>query len=168
MASNFQAILSQLHDHHVDFVIVGGVAAALHGGSRVTFDLDLVPSLAEASWQAAVDVLWSLGAQPRIPESLDRIRDVEQIRRWQRDKGMLALNFRTPDGSTEVDLLVSESEQFAALRERAVKVVIDQRTFCVASIDDLIAMKKKAGRPQDLLDIAQLEDIQQRLDKPDI
>ncbi|MDP2320812.1 MAG: hypothetical protein Q8O42_15910 [Acidobacteriota bacterium] len=167
MASNFQAILSQLHDRHVDFVIVGGVAAALHGGSRVTFDLDLVPSLAEASWHAAVDLLWSLGAQPRIPESMDRIRDVEQIRRWQRDKGMLALNFRTPDGSTEVDLLVSESEQFAGLRERAVKVVIDQRTFFVASIDDLIAMKRKAGRPQDLLDIAQLEDIQQRLDQRD-
>ena len=165
MASNFQTILSQLHDHHVDFVIVGGVAAALHGGSRVTFDLDLVPSLAEASWQAAVDLLWSLGAQPRIPESLDRIRDVEQVRRWQRDKGMLALNFRTPDGSTEVDLLVSESGQFTALRDRAVRVMIDQRTFFVASIADLIVMKRKAGRPQDLLDIAQLENIQKRVDQ---
>ncbi len=36
---------------------------------------------------------------------------------------MLALNFRTPDGSTEVDLLVSESDQLALLRERAVTVV---------------------------------------------
>ena len=167
MASNFQQILSQLHDRHVDFVIVGGVAAALHGGSRVTFDLDLVPSLVEESWQAAVDLLWSLGARPRIPESVDRIRDVEQVRRWQRDKGMLALSFRTPDGSTEVDLLVSESDQFTSLRERAAKVVIDQRTFFVASIDDLIAMKRKAGRPQDLLDIAQLQDIQTRVKQPD-
>jgi hypothetical protein len=39
MASNVLEILSLLHDHHVDFVIVGGVAASLHGGSRVTFDL---------------------------------------------------------------------------------------------------------------------------------
>jgi len=74
MASNFLEMLSQLHDHHVDFVIVGGVAAALHGGSRVTFDLDIVPSLAATSWQAAVDLLWSLGARPRIPETLERIR----------------------------------------------------------------------------------------------
>lgn len=167
MASNFLEILSQLHDRHVDFVIVGGVAAALHGSSRVTFDLDVVPSLAEQSWQAAVDLLWSLGARPRIPESLERIRDVEQVRRWRRDKGMLALNFRTPDGSTEVDLLVSESDQFASLRERAVKVTIDQRTFFVASIDDLITMKRHAGRPQDLLDIAQLQEIQKRLERPD-
>ena len=167
MASNFLEILSQLHDRHVDFVIVGGVAAALHGSSRVTFDLDVVPSLAEQSWQAAVDLLWSLGARPRIPESLERIRDVEQVRRWRRDKGMLALNFRTPDGSTEVDLLVSESDQFASLRERAVKVTIDQRTLFVASIDDLITMKRHAGRPQDLLDIAQLQEIQKRLERPD-
>lgn len=118
MASNFLEILRQLHDRHVEFVIVGGVAAALHGSSRVTFDLDLVPSLAEESCQAAVDLLWSLGARPRIPEPLDRIRDVEQVRRWQSEKGMLALNFRTPDGRIEVDLLVSESERLASLRER--------------------------------------------------
>ncbi len=163
MASNFLEILSQLHDRHVEFVIVSGVAASLHGGSRVTFDLDVVPSLAPESWQAAVDLLWSLGARPRIPEPLDRIRDVEQIRRWRQDKGMLALNVRAPDGSTEVDLLVSESDRFEGLRQRAVKVTIDQRTFFVASLDDLIAMKQQAGRPQDLLDIAQLQDIRKRL-----
>ena len=165
MASNFLEILSQLHDHHVDFVIVGGVAAALHGSSRVTFDLDVVPNLTEKSWQAAVDLLWSLGARPRIPESLERIRDIDQVRGWQRDKGMLALNFRTPDGSTEVDLLVSESDRFDVLRERAVQVTLDQRTFFVASIDDLIAMKRHAGRPQDLLDIARLQEIQKRLER---
>ncbi len=163
MASNFLDILSRLHDRHVEFVIVGGVAAALHGSSRVTFDLDVVPSLAPDSWTAAVDLLWDLGARPRIPEPLDRIRDVEQVGRWQLEKGMLALNFRTPDGSTEVDLMVSESHQFEGLRQRATKVTIDQRVFLVASIDDLIAMKEKAGRPQDLLDITQLEDIKKRL-----
>jgi hypothetical protein len=42
------------------------------------------------------------------PEPLDRIRNVEPIRRWRQDKGMLALTFRTPDGGTEVDLLVGE------------------------------------------------------------
>ena len=164
MKSGFIEILSALHDRHVDFVIVGGVAAALHGGPRVTFDLDVVPSLAPASWQAAVDLLWSLGARPRIPEPLERLRDVDQVRRWRREKGMLALNFRTADGGTEVDLLVGESEAFDELRQRAVEVTIDQRTFLVASIDDLIAMKQRAGRPGDLLDITELRNIQKRLD----
>ena len=163
MASGFLEILTQLHDHHVDFVIVGGVAASLHGGSRVTFDLDVVPSLTPESWRAAVDLLWSLGARPRIPEPVDRIRDVDQVRRWRRDKGMLALNFRTPDGSTEVDLLVGESDAFDELRKRAVEVTLDQRTFFVASIDDLISMKERAGRPQDVLDISELRSIKKRL-----
>jgi hypothetical protein len=76
---------------------------------------------------------------------------------------MLALNFRTADGGVDVDLLVGESDQFDALEQRAVRVTLDARTFLVASIDDLIAMKRRAGRPQDLLDVDQLQDIQRRL-----
>ena len=163
MASTFLDVLNRLRDHHVDFVIVGGVAAALHGGTRVTFDLDVVPSLAPASSAAAIDALSSTGAQPRIPESIERIRDVEQIRPWQRDKGMLTLNFRTADGDVDVDLLVSQSDRFAELATRAVAVTLEHRTFLVASIDDLIDMKQRAGRAQDLLDVAQLRDIQKRL-----
>ena len=86
MTSDFLETLNALHDHRVDFVIVGGVAAVLHGGSRVTFDLDVVPSLTTESWQSAVDLLWERGARPRIPEPLERIRDVEQVRRWRREK----------------------------------------------------------------------------------
>jgi predicted nucleotidyltransferase len=162
VASNFLEILNHLHDHHVDFVIVGGVAAALHGGSRVTFDLDIVPRLDHSSWPVVVNLLWELGARPRIPETIDRIRSVDNIREWRRDKGMVALNFRAPDGSTEVDLLVAESDRFNELTARASSVTVGTRRFQVASIDDLIAMKRTAGRPQDLLDIEELERIQRR------
>jgi len=162
MTPDLLAILNRLHDSRVDFVIVGGVAAALHGGSRVTFDLDIVPSLEADSWAAAIDLLASLGARPRIPEPLERIRDVARVRAWQVEKGMLALNFRSPDGSVEVDLLVSEGEHLDRLRQRADKVMLGGRTFFVASIDDLIEMKQRAGRPQDLLDISELQSIRAR------
>ena len=163
MKSGFLEILNALHDHRVEFVIVGGVAAALHGGSRVTFDLDVVPRLEPESWRSAVDLLWKLGARPRIPEPVERIRNVEHVRRWRREKGMLALNFRASDDGTEVDLLVAESDAFDELKQRAVEVTVDQRTFFVASIDDLISMKQRAGRPQDLLDIAELRNIRKKL-----
>ena len=80
-----------------------------------------------------------------------------------RVKGMLALNFRTPDSTVDVDLLVGESDRFEELRARAVALTVEGRQFFVASIDDLIAMKRVAGRPQDLLDIEQLRDIQRRM-----
>jgi hypothetical protein len=163
MAGNFFDVLKHLSDGQVDFVIAGGVAAALHGSSRVTFDLDIVPSLIPESWQTTVDALTSLGTRPRIPEPLERIRDAAQVRRWRAEKNMLALTFRTPDGSLEVDLLVAESDQFDVLRQRAVAVTVEGRKFFVASIDDLIAMKQKAGRPQDLLDISELQAIKNRL-----
>ena len=125
--------------------------------------LDVVPSLAPDSWQSAVDLLWERGARPRISEPVERIRDVEHAHRWRREKGMLALSFRTSDGSMGVDLLVGESDAFDELKQRAVEVSVDQRTFFVASIDDLIAMQQRAGRPQDLLDVAELRNIRQRL-----
>lgn len=77
---------------------------------------------------------------------------------------MLALNFRTSDGSTEVDLLVGESDAFDELKQRAIEVKVDRRTFFVASIDDLISIKQRAGRPQDLLDITELRNIRKRLE----
>ena len=166
MTNGFLQVLSQLHDAGAEFVIVGGVAAALHGGSRVTFDLDLVPSLEPTTWQRTVDFLWSLGARPRIPEPVERIRDVELIRQWRAEKAMLALNFRTLDGGTEVDLLVGESDRFAQLRAQAVGVTVEGRTYLVASLDDLIEMKARAGRPQDLLDIAELRNVQARSRRP--
>ncbi len=161
MTEGFLEVLAELHDAGSHFVIIGGVAAVLHGGSRVTFDLDVVPSLEPEPWRKTVERLWAMGARPRIPEPLERICDAELVRSWRRDKGMLALNFRTPDGSTEVDLLVSESERFLELEGRSVPVVVGKRTFRVIGLDDLIAMKQAAGRPQDLLDVEELKRLRE-------
>ena len=65
-------------------------------------------------------------------------------------------------GHTEIDLLVSESDNFEALKSRAEQITMGQAVYFVASIDDLIAMKRKAGRPQDILDIDILERIKEQ------
>lgn len=162
MNGGYLDVLAQLHDSGAKFVVVGGVASALHGGTRVTFDLDIVPSLEPNHWQSTIEYLWRQGARPRIPESLERIRDVSLVRQWRKEKGMLALNFRTPDGVMEVDLLVSESDRFEELQSRAVAIQVDGRTYYVACLDDLLQMKRDAGRPQDLHDVEELERIRSR------
>ena len=165
MSTDFLGLLEKLADSGLEFVIVGGVAARLHGSTRLTHDIDVIPRIEREAWARVVDMLWDAGAQPRIPEPRERVRDVDAVRGWVRDKRMLALSFRSPDGSAEVDLLVGETSRFAGLRERAIHVELDGREYYVASLDDLIAMKRDAGRPQDLLDIEILERIKRETGK---
>lgn len=163
MAIDFLRLLKALSAAGVDFVIIGGVAARLHGSTRLTHDIDIVPSLTPDSWKRTIDVLWDNGGRPRIPETKETIRDVKNIRTWMSDKGMLALSFRSDDGLVEVDLVVSESTRFDELKQRALRVDLDGHAYFVASLSDLLAMKRAAARPQDLLDIAELEEIARRL-----
>ncbi len=159
MPQNFLSLLQLLASQGIEFVVVGGVAATLHGGRRTTFDLDVVPRLSSQSWDKTIRAVWKAGGRPRIPESLDRISDVENVRRWMDEKGMRALTFRSADGVMEIDFLVQESHRFDQLLQRAELITVDGVQYAVASIDDLIAMKREAGRPQDLVDIAELEAI---------
>jgi hypothetical protein len=162
MAIDFLKLLERLAETGLEFVIVGGVAARLHGSDRVTHDVDVVPALDAHAWAKAIDALWSAGARPRIPEPLERVRDVACVDRWIREKGMIALSFRSADGFFEIDLLVGESKRFGDLRKRAIEVLVGPHRYLVAHIDDLMAMKRAAGRPQDLLDVETLERIKSR------
>jgi hypothetical protein len=110
MAIDFLTLLESLADSGLEFVIVGGVAARLHGSDRLTHDVDIVPALDAGTWAKAIDALWDAGARPRIPEPRERVRDLAEVERWIREKGMLALSLRSPDGVVEIDLLVGGSK----------------------------------------------------------
>ena len=163
MAKDFLIFLEKLNDEGVEFVIVGGVAARLYGSTRLTHDVDVVPNLTPESWRKTVECIWEMGGRPRIPESMESIADVGNIRAWIAEKGTRALNFRSQDGFVEIDLLVAESDRFSSLKEKATAVEFRGKTYLVAALDDLIAMKQAAGRPQDLLDIQELEEIRKRM-----
>ena len=167
MPQDFLKLLNLLADAGAEFVIVGGVAAFLHGGRRVTYDVDVVTRLVAKTWPGLIDAIWDAGGRPRIPETRESIKDVLNIEKWMRDKGMLALTFRSTSGAIEIDLLVQQSHRFEQLKARAKTVELGGYGFLVVSIDDLIEMKRAAGRPQDLLDIAELTAIKHRLPDPD-
>jgi len=159
---NFFEVLQALTTDGVEFIIVGGVAARLHGSTRLTHDLDIVPKLDETAWKQLIDSIWNLNTRPRIPETKEDIKNIDNVRRWIVEKNMLALSFRSSSGHVEIDLLVSESDNFEQLKSRAEQITVGSSVYFVASIDDLIAMKQKAGRPQDILDIDILERIKQQ------
>ena len=99
---DFLQILAALSKTNAQFIIVGGVAARLYGSNRLTHDIGIVPRLDENTWPKMIELIWKMGGRPRIPESLESIQHLGKVRSWMNEKGMLALSFRTPDGTNGV------------------------------------------------------------------
>ena len=115
----FLDVLLAISQNDIDFIIVGGIAARLHGSTRLTQDIDIVPRLEKESWTTLIQTISQLNMQPRISETIERISDIENIRKWMIEKNMPALSFRSPRADVEIDLLISESDRFDDLLANA-------------------------------------------------
>ena len=148
------AIVRALAERGVDFVVIGGIAAVLHGSPRNTFDLDVAFAVEPANLESLGAVLVALGARLRgVPDDIPFMPDARTLR------GVDVLTLTTELGSLDVLARPAGAPPFATLRQRADRYDIGGTVVRVASIPDLIAMKRAAGRPKDLADIAELEAI---------
>jgi hypothetical protein len=146
-------LLQRLTAHGVDFVVVGGVAVILQASPRFTKDLDICYSPEQENLDRLGAVLIELGATLRgVDEDLPFVPDGHALRQQTQ-----ILTLTTVDGG--LDLLVEPdgSPGYRTLRRRADQIDIEGIAVRVASIDDLISMKRAAGRPQDLVDLESLE-----------
>ncbi len=151
------ALVQALVDGGVDFVIIGGVAVVMQAMPRFTKDLDICYSTAQDNLDALGGVLVGLTARLRgIPEVVPFVPDGRTLRQTQ------ILCLTTPAG--DIDLLVDPegSPGYDALRERASVMELSGRSVRIASIEDMLAMKRAAGRPQDLADVESLEVARER------
>ena len=136
------------------YAVVGGYAVALHGAVRGTVDVDLVIRLRESDFLRAERALRSLGLQPRLPVTASEVFRFRE--EYVRNRNLAAWSFVNPAAPSEiVDVLLTED--LARLKIR--KIRIDGRTVRLASIADLIRMKRASGRPQDLEDIEALRKL---------
>lgn len=159
----FEPIFAALNENHVRYVVVGGLATVLHGFARLTADIDLIVDLAPDEARRAVTTLVGLGFRPRVPVDALDLADPEIRRRWIDEKGMRVLSLWDPaQPMRELDLFVDPPIDFALLWAHSEIVHIRGALVRIASIPDLIAMKRLAGRPEDMIDIRALEEIQQR------
>lgn len=148
-------LLQSLTDENVQFVLVGGLAVQLHGFLRSTFDIDLVLAMDDANLSRFIDVAKRFSLMPVMPVPIDSLRNPSQIDQWHREKGMLAFALREPQaGGSVVDVLVRPDVPFEKLMSDAVSGELFGRQVCIASIDNLLLMKRIANRPKDLLDIS--------------
>lgn len=142
-------------------MVVGGVAVVLQGHARLTVDLDLVVDLEPEQAAAAIEVLTAMGLQPRAPVRPGLFADPEERNRWIEEKGMEVfslVDFENP--LRTVDLFVRHPIPFDELWQRAERLSAGGIEVPVASIPDLIRLKRISGRAQDLADIEELEELQ--------
>lgn len=152
-----RSLLHSLTEGGVDFVVVGGVAVILQASPRVTKDLDICYARVPENLERLAAVLLGLEAKLRgIDEDLPFVPDARTLRRTQ------IRTLTTADGG--IDLLVDPdgSPGYGALRRRASQIQFEGIVVYVASIDDMIAMKRAAGRPQDMVDLESLEIARRR------
>jgi hypothetical protein len=146
-------ILRSLTEHRVEFTVVGGLAVQVHGYMRSTRDLDVVPApdmlnlsrLGEALADMEARLLRS-GRPPNItdPQLLKRAALVPLMTRYGR------LDLLHPE------LAPGAPGSYDKLRANALVVRFRDSEIAVAGLDDLIRMKRAAGRDQDIADIGAL------------
>lgn len=156
----FMRVVAALNRSGVRYVIVGGFAAYLHGTRRLTVDLDLVIDLRANEARRAIEALLALDLKPRLPVDPLQFADAEIRTGWIRDKHMTVFTMFDPaTPGFVVDLFAESPGDFEALYAAAVNIELDAQPARLCAIDDLIAMKLAAGRPQDLLDVNTLREI---------
>ena len=144
-----------------DFVVVGGLAVALHGYQRVTMDVDVVLAMTPQNLRRFIDSAKIAGLHPVVPVPIDTLADPDLIARWHEEKGMLAFALRGADLMASVlDVLIKPVVPFEELKRDAVMVPVGPLIVPIASIEHLIAMKTGTGRGKDAIDIEELRKIQ--------
>jgi predicted nucleotidyltransferase len=162
-AHPIEQVLAALNSAGVRYLVVGGVAVVLHGHLRTTADLDLVVALADDNVRRAIPALGLLGFRPRVPVPAEDFLDPEKRATWITEKGLTVFSLWSGQlPGIEVDLFVKEPFDFDQAYARGIRVSLDSTTATVASLDDLIALKRAAGRPLDLADVEALEAIAAR------
>jgi hypothetical protein len=159
--TSIEAIVKALNESGVRYLVVGGLAVVAHGHLRFTADLDLILDLEDSNLRQALAALAGLGYTPRAPVPLEDFADAELRSSWISDKGLTVFSlYSDRHPATEIDLFVSDPLGFDDAYRRAVGMEVApgvEATF--VGLDDLIRLKRAAGRPEDLLDIARLEEL---------
>lgn len=159
-----EAMLSALAEGGVGFVLIGGMAAILHGDVGATFDIDVVPERTEENLKRLAEALRSLGARIRTegePEGLPFDCSMEFFRGLPPDA---IVNMTTRAGDLDVTFCPSGTSGFADLKRDAIEVEAGERLhILVASLEDVIRSKEAAGREKDRLTLPRLRRLLDRL-----
>jgi tRNA nucleotidyltransferase/poly(A) polymerase len=143
MLNLLKDVFSSLQRHRVRYLVIGGVAAVLHGVPRATFDLDILieakPDNAERLLTALIEAGFGTAALTTPEELLSHEITIFK------DRVRIDVQTSTP------------GLKFEEAWERRETMEYQKQKFYVVSREDLISSKRAAGRPVDLEDVRLLE-----------
>lgn len=129
----------------------------LHGVDRLTADLDVVVSLEHPSLTATLEKLEGIGYRPRAPVAFADFADPEKRRLWRDEKQMRVFSLWGPGNCLPVlDLFVEFPLDMDRLLANAQTVRLQGVDATIASVEDLVSIKRATGRPRDLADVEAL------------
>jgi hypothetical protein len=158
-----RTLLRTLVEHQVQFVVVGGLAVAAHGYPRATKALDVVPQPERANRQRLFAALTSLGAEPiEVGDFRPDELPVPFSPSGLDEGGNWAL--RTRAGRIDVLQWLAGVDGYEQLLRGAIEVELaGVGGVLVAGYEDVVAMKRAAGRAVDEVDLEELDRVR-RLD----
>ena len=148
---NIDSFVALANKHGVRMLMVGGGAVNFHGYQRHSADVDFWIDTTEDNFKKLVAVFNEMGYE--ISDFPEKVKKEEQN---------ISIKFSPLDLNLELITKFSVNKTFDQAFEDSEIVEINDKKFLrwnVLSFEDLITSKIKAGRPKDLLDIQQLQEI---------
>jgi len=152
MKSDFPDLLKRLNEFGVEYVLVGGMAANIHGSTITTLDCDIVVSLGIdnlSKLAQALSVYLPTFRHKKPPQAFDEEMAVRG--------GWKNIYLDTSAGILDCHGDIKELGDFAECNGRSLEVDLGGFSIRVLTREALIEAKKAMGRPKDLLTVAQLE-----------
>jgi hypothetical protein len=146
-------LFKALAHREVEYVTIGGIAIQAYGGQRLTQDLDVAIDASPENIKRLASALLDLDARILAPDgqrssSVPTAPLLASSDQW---------HLITPHGPLDIITLPAHLGPFADMRARAHEVSLGELSIPIAHREDLLEMKRAAGRPQDLADIRLLE-----------
>lgn len=150
------AILATLSRHGVNFIVIGGFAAAAQGSPLLTNDVDVVPADERDNWARLSVALKELDARVRAVE-------LDEPLPFDHDADSLALsriwNLTTKYGDLDVTQVPAGTAGYDDLKRDAREVELRGVHICIASLADIVRSKEAAGRDKDKIALPVLREL---------
>lgn len=141
-----QCLFGVLDKHGVEYVLIGGLAAVLHGSTAMTNDADILPARDAKNLERVGAALGELDARLRVdgdPDGVPFDPHPSLI------ASMAMLNMTTRCGDLDLTFTPSGLDGYPGVRERAVTFEVGGLRIHVAALADIIRSKEAADRPKD-------------------